>query len=128
MEIIKIALIALIGVILSQTIKNIKPDFVIYIVLATVIIIFTLSIEKLTAVFAFLESVYGSITYGKTFFPIIIKVLIVAYIADFTSQLCRDSGEGAIAGKVELAGKIIIFYMAVPILAAILELINSVLI
>lgn len=127
MEIIKIALIALIGVILSQTIKNIKPDFVIYIVLATVIIIFTLSIEKLTAVFAFLESVYGSITYGKTFFPIIIKVLIVAYIADFTSQLCRDSGEGAIAGKVELAGKIIIFYMAVPILAAILELINSVL-
>lgn len=128
MDIVQIALIAIIGVIVSQAIKPIKPDFVIYVVLVTVIIIFTFSIEKLAAVFAFLESIYGSITYGKTFFPIIIKVLMVAYIADFTAQLCRDSGEGTIAGKVELAGKIIIFYLAIPILVAILELINSLLI
>ncbi len=127
MDIIKIALIALTGVICAQVIKGFKPEFSIYIVLATVIIIFTLSIEKLMSVFSFLENIYGNITYGKTFFPIIIKVLVVAYIADFTSQMCKDSGEGAIAGKVELAGKIIIFYLAIPILLAILELINSVL-
>ena len=66
-------------------------------------------------------------TYGKNFFPIIIKVLVVAYLADFTAQLCKDAGESAIAGKVELAGKIVIFYLSMPILLAILELINSVL-
>lgn len=127
MDIIKIATIALIGVISVQTIKGFKPEFSIYVVLATVIIIFTLSLEKLMSVFSFLESIYGNITYGKTFFPIIIKVLVVAYIADFTSQLCKDCGETAIAGKVELAGKIIIFYLAIPILMAILELVNSIL-
>ena len=127
MDIFQIAMIALIGVIATQTIKSIKPDFAIYIVLATVIIIFSLAVDKLMAVFAFIENIYGNITYGKTFFPIIIKVLAVAYIADFTAQLCKDSGENAIAGKVELAGKIMIFYLAIPILVAILELINAIL-
>jgi len=127
MDIIKIAVIAIVGVICASIVKGFKPEFAIYVVLATVVIIFSMAIEKLVAVFAFLESIYSEITYGKTFFPIIIKVLVVAYIADFTSQLCKDSGESAIAGKVELAGKIIIFYLATPILMAILDLINSLL-
>ena len=91
------------------------------------VIIFGVAVDKLIVVFEFLQSIYDQLTYGKTFFPIIMKVLAVAYLADFTSQLCKDSGEAAIAGKVELAGKVIIFYLAVPILLAILELINSIL-
>ncbi|MFR8071682.1 MAG: SpoIIIAC/SpoIIIAD family protein, partial [Anaerovoracaceae bacterium] len=66
-------------------------------------------------------------TYGRTFFPVILKVLAVAYITDFTAQLCRDAGEASIGSKVELAGKIIIFYLAMPILTAILELIKTLL-
>ena len=66
-------------------------------------------------------------TYGRSFFPVIIKVLAVAYITDFTAQLCRDSGENAIGSKVELAGKVMIFYLAMPVLSAILELISSLL-
>ena len=57
----------------------------------------------------------------------ILKVLAVAYITDFTAQLCRDAGEASIGSKVELAGKIIIFYLAMPILTAILELIKTLL-
>ena len=57
----------------------------------------------------------------------ILKGLAVAYITDFTAQLCRDAGEASIGSKVELAGKIIIFYLAMPILTAILELIKTLL-
>ena len=66
-------------------------------------------------------------TYGRTFFPVIIKILAVAYITDFTSQLCKDAGEGSIGTKVEFAGKIMIFYLALPVLSAILEMISSLL-
>ena len=112
---------------MAAIVKNFKPEFALYVVLATVIIIFLMALDKLTAVFQFLETVYGQMSYGKEFFPIIIKVLVVAYLADFTSQLCKDAGEGAIGSKVELAGKIIIFYLSMPILFSILELINSIL-
>lgn len=112
---------------MAAIVKNFKPELSIYVVLATVMVIFLMALDKLTSVFQFLSTVYEEMTYGKHFFPIIIKVLVVAYLADFTSQLCKDAGEGAIAGKVELAGKIAIFYLSMPILTAILELINSIL-
>lgn len=127
MDIMRIAAIAIVGVIMASIVKSFKPEFSIYVVLATIVIIFLMALNKLTAVFQLLSSVYGEMTYGKDFFPIIVKVLVVAYLADFTSQLCKDAGEGAIGSKVELAGKIVIFYLSMPILLAILELINSIL-
>jgi stage III sporulation protein AD len=126
MEIIKIACIALAGVIAVSIIKGFKPELAIYVVIATVVIIFGIAADRLIVVFQFLQTIYDQLTYGKAFFPIIMKVLAVAYLADFTAQICKDSGENAIAGKVELAGKIVIFYLATPILLAILDLINSI--
>lgn len=127
MEILQIVGIALAGVIMAAVVKGFKPEMSIYVVLATVVVIFMMALDKLTVVFQFLSSIYNDMTYGKDFFPIIIKVLVVAYLADFTAQLCKDAGETSIGGKVELAGKITIFYLAMPILLAVMDLINSVL-
>lgn len=127
MDIFKIVALALTGVILASLMKSVNKEISIYIILATVIILFLTIIDTLTEVFTFLENIYNNVTYGKTFFPVILKVLAVAYITDFTAQLCKDAGEGTIGSKVELAGKVIIFYLAIPILSAILELIQSLL-
>ena len=127
MEILKIAAVALTGVILASVMKTVNKEITIYIILATVIILFLSIIDKLWEAFRFLEGIYDNMTYGRSFFPVIIKVLAVAYITDFTAQLCRDSGENAIGSKVELAGKVMIFYLAMPVLSAILELISSLL-
>ncbi len=125
MDIFKVAAIGLSGVMISSIVKGYKPEFSTYIVIATVMMLFMLILSRLTSVFNFLESVYNQISYGKNFFPILLKILAVAYIADFTAQICKDSGETAIAGKVELAGKVIIFYLAVPVMVTVLELINA---
>ena len=127
MDIFRIAAIGLCGVLISAIVKSYKPEFATYVVIATVLIIFSIVIYKLTSVFEFLDEIYNQISYGKNFFPIIIKVLAVAYIADFTAQICRDSGETAIGGKVELAGKVMIFYLALPVLMAVMDLINKML-
>lgn len=127
MEILKIVALALTGVILAALMKEINKEISIYIILATVIIMFLSIINRITDIFLFLEGIYENVTYGKIFFPVILKVLAVAYITDFAAQMCKDAGEGAIGAKVELAGKVIIFYLAIPILTAILELIGSLL-
>lgn len=127
MEILKIVALAITGVLLAVLMKSFNKETSIYIILATVIILFISIIDELTEIFLFLEGIYDNVSYGKTFFPVILKVLAVAYITDFTAQLCRDAGEGTIGTKVELAGKVIIFYLAMPILTAILELIGSLL-
>ena len=93
-------------------------------ILATSVIILIAVLSEISEIFSFIENIYDDITYGREFFPVIIKVLIIAYITDFTAQLCKDAGEGSIGSKVELAGKVIIFYVAMPILTAILEVID----
>jgi len=127
MEILKIVVIALTGVIIASLLRSVNKEISIYIILATVILLFLSITDKLTDIFSFFESIFENVTYGKDFLPVIVKVLAVAYVADFTAQLCKDAGEVSIGSKVELAGKIIIFYLAMPILTAILELVGNLL-
>lgn len=124
MEILKISAIALSGVILAALLKSINKDVSLYVILATAVVILISVLARISEIFTFIENIYDDITYGREFFPVIIKVLIIAYITDFTAQLCKDAGEGTIGSKVELAGKVIIFYTAMPILTAILELLD----
>lgn len=125
MEILKIVAVALTGMMLATMLKSINKEISIYIILATVIIIFLAIIERLEDIFTFIQGIYDTVPYGKTFFPVILKVLAVSYITDFTAQLCRDAGEGAVASKVEMAGKVIIFCLAIPVLSAILKLVDT---
>ena len=125
MEILKIAAVALTGLMLATLLKSVNKEISIYIILATVIIIFLAVIERLEEVFAFIQTIYDKVPYGKTFFPVILKVLAVSYITDFTAQLCRDAGESAVASKVEMAGKVIIFCLAIPVWSAILKLVDT---
>lgn len=127
MDIFQIAAIALCGVITTSLIRQYKPEISIYIIIATVLIIFGFILYKLTSIFDFLSSIYENLSYGKAFFPILLKVIAIAYIADFVAQICKDSGEEAIGGKVELAGKVIIFYVSVPIMMSVLETLTKLL-
>lgn len=127
MELIKIITIALTGVIVAALTKNINKEISLYIVLAASIMILLIIIGKLSDIFIFMENIYDNVTYGREFFPVIIKVLAIAYITDFTAQICKDAGENTIGSKVELAGKITIFYLAMPIFTTVLELIKQLL-
>ncbi|HHT06609.1 MAG TPA: stage III sporulation protein AD [Hydrogenispora sp.] len=53
----------------------------------------------------------------------IFKVMGVAYVAGFGAQICKDAGESALGLRLELAGKIIILFMAVPVMVAIFEMV-----
>lgn len=52
---------------------------------------------------------------------LLIKIIGLAYLAEFGAQLCRDAGEGAAALKIELAAKIAILLQALPVIADIIQ-------
>lgn len=127
MEIIKIAALALTAVVLIVLVKHYKPEFGIFVTLGCSVLILYFLIDSLRYAFSYMSDIYARLDYGKTYFPVIIKVLAIAYITEFTSQLCKDAGESSIASKVELAGKIIIFCVAIPVFASILNLVEELL-
>ena len=58
---------------------------------------------------------------NKEFIVILLKITGIAYLSEFGANVCRDSGETAIASKVELAGKILIIGLSIPILVTLME-------
>lgn len=126
LEIFQIAGIAIIAVILVVLVKQHRPEIAIQISLATGLIIFMLVLIKLASVLEVLRELSRKINIDLVYVSTILKIVGIAYIAEFGAQVCRDAGETAIASKIELAGKVIIMVLAVPILMALMDLIINI--
>lgn len=125
MDIIQIVGLGLVATILSLVIKEQKPMFAFMIALITGIIIFLFLIGKISEVIRILERMAVQANLNMIYLETILKIIGIAYIAEFGAQITRDAGQGAIASKIELAGKVLILVMAVPIITVIIETIIS---
>ncbi len=74
-----------------------------------------------------LESIARSANINMMYLQTILKIIGIAYIAEFGAQIAKDAGQAAISTKIELAGKILILVMAIPILTAVIEMVLALL-
>lgn len=89
------------------------------------VILLLFIVPKLDAVFAIIMDLSEKIQLKDTYLMIVLKIIGVAYIAEFGYQLCKDAGEESIASKIQLAGKVMILVLASPIAMALIELITQ---
>lgn len=127
MEIIKIIGIALIALIIIILLKQYRPEFVIYISLLTGVLILVLVMDKLQGIIGLLQSLANKSSINSTFLALLIKITGIAFLSEFAVSICKDSGEGAIASKIEIGSKIIIISMSIPIISSLLEIILKIL-
>ena len=127
MEIIRIIGIGLIALIIIILLKQYKPEFAIYISLLTGALILLLLVDQLTGIVNLIQSIAGKANINSQFLGLLIKITGIAFLSEFAVRICRDSGEGAIASKIELGSKIIIISMSIPIISSLLEIILQIL-
>ena len=58
---------------------------------------------------------------NNEFLILLKKITGIAFLTEFTVSICKDTGETAIANKVDLGGKVLIISMSIPIIASLLE-------
>ncbi|MGG1515262.1 stage III sporulation protein AD [Paenibacillus oryzisoli] len=121
MEIIQIVGLGLLVTILTLIIKEQKPMFAFLLAAFTGIAIFLFLIGKISAVIGVLEDLAVKSNVNMVFLKTILKIIGVAYIAEFGAQIVRDAGQESIASKIELSGKVLIMVMAIPIITVIIE-------
>ena len=122
MDIIRIIGIGMVGAILAVAVKEYKPEFALGVVIITGIIMFMYASDAIRKVFSDFEELIMFTNIDTAYFNAIVKVMGVAYISEYGAQICRDSGYGAIAVKIELAGKICIMLTTVPVIKAFLKI------
>lgn len=127
MEIIKIIGIALIALIIIIMLKQYRPEYAIFISLLTGVLILLLVMDRLTGIINLIQSIQDKSSINTQFIALLIKITGIAFLSEFAVSICKDSGEGAIASKIELGSKIIIISMSIPIISSLLEIILKIL-
>ena len=64
---------------------------------------------------------------NNQFLTLLIKITGIAFLTEFAVSICKDSGETAIANKMDMGGKVVIVSMSIPIISGLLETIVKVL-
>ncbi|KGX90902.1 stage III sporulation protein AD [Pontibacillus halophilus JSM 076056 = DSM 19796] len=121
MDIFQVVSFALVASILTIILRDQKGSIAFFIILFTGIVIFFVIIGQIAEVFTLLEYVAQRANVNGMYVETILKIIGIAYIAEFGAQLTRDAGLGSVASKIELAGKVFILVLAVPILTAVIE-------
>ncbi len=106
---------------LALVVKEHKPIFAFLLVVFVGVIIFIFLIDKIAAIITMLEELADKANVNIVYVQTVLKIIGIAYIAEFGAQIAKDAGQGAMASKIELAGKVLIMVMAIPIISVIIE-------
>lgn len=127
MEIIQIVGLGLIATLLVLILKDQKPLFAFLVTAFTGVFIFLLVIGKIGAVITVINELATKSGIPDVYLKTVLKIIGIAYIAEFGAQMVRDAGQESIASKIEFAGKIFILVLAIPIINVIIETLLSLL-
>ncbi|AFV11848.1 stage III sporulation protein AD [Thermacetogenium phaeum DSM 12270] len=123
MEILYVVGFALVVAVFAVLLREERPEMALLLVLGFGVLIFILVLGKMGAVIGLFRDLSRLARVDELYLTTLLKILGIAYIAEFGAQICRDAGEGTIASKIEMVGKILILVLALPIFAAIMEVI-----
>ena len=127
MDIIKIIGVGLIAVIFAIILKQYKPEFAIYVSLIAGVVIILFVLDKFAGIITLLNNIANKANINNKFLGLLLKITGIAFLTEFAVSICKDSGESAIASKIDLGGKAIIIGISIPIISALLEFIIKVL-
>jgi stage III sporulation protein AD len=127
MDIVQIVGLSFIATVLILVLKEQKPIFAFLLATFTGVWIFLMLLDHIRIVLSTLVRLAEHSEVSSIFLKTILKIIGIAYIAEFGAQAVRDAGQESIASKIELAGKMLILVMAVPIITVIIETVISLL-
>lgn len=125
MDILKIGLLGVAGVMLALQFKSGKQEYGLYLGFAVCLLIFSFVISGLTSVLGNVEMLQKYMDADHTWFRILFKVIGITYICEFCAGICKDAGYSSIAGQIEIFGKLSVLMAGMPILLAIIESIQE---
>lgn len=127
MDILQIIGIGLSGAVTALVLKEYKPLFAVCIGMLTAMVIFASLLRYISYIFDAVHMIAARLSVNDSYITVLIRIIGIAYLSRFGSEICRDAGQNVIAQKIELAGKIMIVVTSMPILTAVLNLLVGIL-
>jgi len=127
MDVLKIAVFAVSGVLLALMLRQTKPEYSVFLSMAVCICIFLYLLGSLRTVLGYLQQLQAQVNIDGVWLDTILKMLGITYITQFASDICKDAGYSAISSQIELFARVSILFLSFPVLLALVEMIGEVL-
>lgn len=127
MTIFKIVGLSLAAVTVVLVLRAYRPELAVQAAVAAGVVLLLIAVTELSGVMAMIDQIVAKYGLNSEHIKVVIKVIGIAHLAQFAAQTCRDAGEGAIASKVELVGRVLIVTVAVPVVISILDVLGTLL-
>lgn len=119
--------ISISALILAVFIKDHNKTASLVIMLAAAVLIFLRIISGVSEIFSSITEISSGVEATAGYIKLMLKVLGIVLITQFIADLCRDSGENALAGQTETAAKIIVITMILPLFESVVGIISGLL-
>ena len=126
MELVKIGLVGIVGILLAVPLKNYKAEYGVYIGTAVCLVIFGYAARYFAGIMAAIGQLREYLNNNYSYITILLKAAGATYACEFCAGICKDAGYAGIAGQVEMVGKLYILLTGMPILISLLESIQSI--
>jgi len=124
-DIITIAAGGLIAVMLAVIFKKERETFSVYINIIASVLILIWGLGKLDVILEGIHTLQSHININKSYIGILIKIIGITYVTEFSASICKDSGYHAVGEQIELVGKLSILAISMPIMMALLDTITG---
>lgn len=118
--------IAIISAALFVVIKKYSPEYAVFAEVAAVILVLFLVYPYIKDIIDFYYEYVDSGGVDRSYLKVVLKTIGIAVLTQFSSDVCKDAGQSALAGKIEFAGKLLIAVLALPMAKTLIEVALSV--
>ncbi|MDO5135844.1 MAG: stage III sporulation AC/AD family protein [Eubacteriales bacterium] len=125
MDIIKISMLGVGGVLLSFLLKSARPEYASFLSLGIGLVILGLAVGKLSYLFETMDQIRNTLPLDGSCMAALVKMIGVTYIGQFSSGICRDAGYQAMGAQIELFCRLSVMALSMPVLLALMETIQG---
>lgn len=121
----KLAALAVCETVLYLLLKRYKPELCPLCEISAAVAVFFMLVPEIKQLKSLIAELMGTAGVSGEYMTVIVKVVGLAVITDFSADMCRDSGQNALGTKIEFFGTVSVLIAAVPVFKALLQLIVS---
>ncbi len=121
MDIVKIAILGIVGSLLGIMLKGQKKEYELFVSLGVSLCIFYFLMSKLKLVVSVINRMQDYVELDTSYIAILIKMIGITYVSEFSANLCKDAGYQSVAGQIEMFGKLSILVISMPVILVLLE-------
>lgn len=122
MELFPILGAALVTAAICLLLRQYKPEYAMTAAVACGVLIFSMILSALSPIFQTMDELMKKASLDPAYVRVLVKTLGICYVTQLASDACRDAGQTAIASKVELAGKVFIVLLSLPLFQNLIEI------